>query len=245
MLIVFPLLPAQLVPLALRNGLAIALLLPVYPVLRAALPESPDAPLNWLFYVAKEAAIGAALGWSFAIVIWAMEAVEGLLGIQTGTSSGATFDPLSQQPAAVYSHLLRNIAVAIFVGVGGLLVMLRLFYENLLVWPTKPAFPLSPLVVWDMAQNTSLQMLSLALSIVLPLPLPLLVLLLLLLLLLLIIELGLGLLNRSLPQLNVFSLSLPIKMVAALLLTGWALGCFSELIVQFLANLDGLARLGK
>ena len=234
MLIVFPLLPAQLVPLALRNGLAIALLLPVYPVLRAALPESPDAPLNWLFYVAKEAAIGAAIGWSFAILIWAMEAVGGLLDIQTGTSSGATFDPLSQQPAAVYSQLLRNIAVAIFLSVGGLLVMLRLFYESLLVWPTKSPFPLSPMVVWEMARNTSTQMLSLALSIVLPL-----------LVLLLIIELGLGLLNRSLPQLNVFSLSMPIKMVAALLLTGLALGYLSDLIIRFLANLDGVVRLGK
>ena len=65
------------------------------------------------------------------------------------------------------------------------------------------------------------------------------------LVLLLIIELGLGLLNRSLPQLNVFSLSMPIKMVAALLLTGLALGYLSDLIVQFLANLDGVVRLGK
>ena len=234
MLIVFPLLPVSLVPLVLRNGLAVAILLPVYPILRAALPDSPDAPLAWLFYVLKEAAIGAAIGWSFAIVIWAMEAVGGLLDIQTGTSSGATFDPLSQQPAAVFSQLLRNIAVAIFLGVGGLLVILRVFYESLVVWPTKSAFPLSPDAVWAIARNTSTQMLSLGLSIVLPL-----------LILLLIIELGLGLMNRSLPQLNVFSLSMPIKMVAALLLLGLALGYFSDLIIQFVANHDGLARLVK
>ena len=234
MLIVFPLLPVSLVPLVLRNGLAVAILLPVYPVLRAALPDAPDAPLAWFFYVLKEAAIGAAIGWSFAIVIWAMEAVGGLLDIQTGTSSGATFDPLSQQPAAVFSQLMRNIAITIFLGVGGLLIILKVFYESLMVWPTKSAFPLSPAMVWDMTRNTSAQMLSLGLSIVLPL-----------LILLLIIELGLGLMNRSLPQLNVFSLSMPIKMVAALLLLALALGYFSDLIIQFVANHDGLGRIGK
>jgi type III secretion protein T len=234
MLIVFPLLPVSLVPLVLRNGLAVAILLPVYPILRAALPDSPDAPLAWLFYVLKEAAIGAAIGWSFAILIWAMEAVGGLLDIQTGTSSGATFDPLSQQPAAVYSQLMRNVAVTIFLGAGGLLIMMRVFYESLRVWPATAVFPLTPDIVWEMARSSSTQMLTMSLSIALPF-----------IVLLLIIELGLGLLNRSLPQLNVFSLSMPIKMIAAILLLMLALGYLSDLVIQFVGSRDQLPRLVK
>lgn len=234
MLIIFPMLPTSVFPLVLRNGIAIALLLPVYPLLRAALPDSPDAPLSWFFYVLKEAAIGAAIGWSFGIIIWAFETVGGLLDIQTGTSSGATFDPLSQQPAAVYSQVMRNIAIVIFLGVGGLLALIRVFYESLQVWPVRSAFPLSPDMIWEITRNSSTKMLTLGLSIVLPF-----------IVLLLIIELGLGLLNRTLPQLNVFSLSMPIKMLAALLLLSLALGYLSELILKFVSELHGVARLGK
>jgi type III secretion protein T len=234
MLIVFPLLPSSLFPLALRNGIAIALLMPAYPLLRAALPDAPETPLLWLLFIAKESAIGAAIGWGFGVIIWAMEMVGGLLDIQTGTSSGATFDPLSQQPAAVYSQLMRNIAIIIFLGVGGFLALTRMFYESLRVWPTQANFPLNPEMVWDMARTSSTQMLSTILAIVLPF-----------IVLLLIIELGLGLLNRTLPQLNVFSLSMPIKMLAAVLILALALGYLSDLVMQFVSGLNGLSALSK
>jgi type III secretion protein T len=233
-LIVFPLLPSSSFPLAVRNGIAIAVLLPVYPLLRAALPDSPDQPLRWLIFIAKEFAIGAAIGWAFGVIIWAMEMVGDLLDIQTGTSSGATFDPLSQQPAAVFSQLMRSIGMSMFLGVGGFLALLRMFYESLRVWPLKATFPLDPTVVWEMMRTSSSHILTTTMSIVLPF-----------IVLLLIIELGLGLLNRSLPQLNVFSLSMPIKMLVAILLIVLALSYLSDLMMQFVSGLNGLSALVK
>jgi type III secretion protein T len=234
MLLVFPLLPTSLMPLAVRNGIAVALLLPAYPLLRAALPDAPDEPLRWLIFIAKECAIGAAIGWAFGVIIWAMEMVGDLLDIQTGTSTGATFDPLSQHPAAVYSQLMRNIATAMFLGVGGFLAMMRMFYESLQVWPMKANFPLNPTVVWEMMRTSSTHILSTTMAIVLPF-----------IVLLLIIELGLGLLNRTLPQLNVFALSMPIKMLVAMLLIALALSYLSDLVLQFISGLNGLGSLTR
>jgi type III secretion protein T len=233
MLTVFPLLPTSVFPLLVRNGIGLALLLPVYPLLRAMAPYAPDTTVDWLVHMGREIAIGAAIGWAFGIVIWAFEGVGGLLDIQTGASSGATFDPASQQPAAVFSTVLRNIAIIAFIGAGGLAAMLATFYESLRVWPLGSALPLTPVDAWQLARTTSTELLSSALAIALPF-----------LVLLLVVELGLGLLNRSLPQLNVFQLGMPIKMLAAMAMLVLALSYLVDLVAQFVGRHQGLSSLG-
>lgn len=233
MLAVFPLLSSNSYPIALRNGIALAMLMPIYPLLRASAPDAPDEILPWLFYLLKEVTIGSAIGWAFAVLLWAMESVGDLLDIQTGTSSGAVFDPISQQPAALFSLLMRGICVAAFIDAGGLLALMQVFYESLRVWPAKSALPFSPQEAWTLARTSSASMLTMALSVALPL-----------VVLLLVVELGLGLLNRSLPQLNAFSLSMPIKIIVAMLMLMLASGYVIDIVAHFVSTHTALSALG-
>lgn len=230
MLSVLPLLPSSVFPLAIRNGVGLAMLLPAYPLLRLAIPDAPEGPVQWLLHIAKEVAIGAALGWGVGLLIWAFESVGGLLDIQTGTSSGAIFDPLTQQPSAVFAMLLRNLALAGFITVGGLLALLGVFYESLRVWPVTAPMPIDAATAWRVGLDSSTQLLAATLSVALPF-----------IVVLLLIELGLGLVNRSLPQLNVFQLSMPVKMTGALVMLLVALSHLLDVVVRFVARHQSLA----
>jgi type III secretion protein T len=205
MLAVFPLLPAKLFPTPVRNGIAIALVLPAYPLLRSELGSAPDGTLAWLLFVIKEIAIGAGIGWAFGMLIWAVETVGALLEIQTGTATGGVFDPISNQQAAVYTQWLRDTALILFLVLGGFLAMTHALHQSYVVWPVTEGWPQSPQQAWANALTITGKMLALGLTLALPL-----------IICLLIIELGLGLLNRSLPQLNVFAVSMPLKMLGAM-----------------------------
>ena len=233
MLSVAPLLPSSIFPTSLRNGICIALLLPLYPLLQAGAADRPDETLSWIVFVSKEIAIGAAIGWGFGVLFWVFESVGSLLDIQTGTATGATFDPLSQQQSAVFAQLFNQFATTAFISVGGLLAMMRVLYESFRVWPAQAALPMSVMSAWELARMSSTQMLSSALALALPF-----------IVLLLLLELGLGLLNRSLPQLNVFQLAMPIKMLGALLMLGLAVSYVGDLVIQFVARHQSLAGLG-
>ncbi len=233
MMSIAPLLPTGLFPTPLRNGICLALLLPLYPVLYAGVADRPTETLGWIMYMSKEMVIGAAIGWAFGVLFWAFESVGNLMDIQTGTATGATFDPLSQQQAAVFAQLLRHFATAAFIGAGGVLAMARVLYESYRVWPLNAMLPMNMTSVWELARASSTQMLSTALAIALPF-----------IVLLLLLELGLGLLNRSLPQLNVFQLSMPIKMLGALIMLGLAVSYLGDLIAQFVARHQSLTGMG-
>ena len=233
MMTIAQLLPSGVFPAPLRNGICIVLLLPLYPVLQAGVADRPDELIGWIMYVVKEIAIGAAIGWGFALLFWAFESVGNLLDIQTGTATGATFDPLSEQQSAVFAQLLRHFAVTAFISLGGVLAMVRVLYESFRVWPPQALLPITMSSAWELTRASSTQMLSSAMAIALPF-----------IVLLLLLELGLGLLNRSLPQLNVFMLAMPIKMLGALLMLALAVSYLGDLIMQFVARHQSLAGLG-
>jgi type III secretory pathway component EscT len=62
---------------------------------------------------------------------------------------------------------------------------------------------------------------------------------------LILIEYGLGLVSRSAQQLNVFSLSQPVKASAAVLIMAMMLTHVMDSMVQFLLNSDRLVQFFK
>lgn len=222
MLLVFPLLPGNTFPLTVRNGVAVALTVPLYPLMRASAEAAPTEMFGWLAFLVRELAIGALIGWLYACVIWAFQLAGDLLDTQSGTSVAAVFDPMSRESAATFAQFLRTFALLVFLLVGGLHAMLGTLYESYRLWPVTGGFPLSPRELSDRVIASSVGYLSLGLALALPL-----------VMLLFVVEFGLGLISRSLPQMNVFSLSMPIKMVVAMLGVALILGHHVDRLAQF------------
>ncbi len=165
--------------------------------------EIPAEGLNFFFVlgiVVKEVFIGLLLGFMVSIPIWAASAMGFIIDLQRGSFIATLFTPFFRgQTSPVGIMLIQTIAVLFFSG-GGFLILLNGLYGSYLMWPILEFFPKFderlPTFFLDQLQFIVFLALTLSAPIVI---------------LMLLVDWAMGLINRFVPQLNVFFLSLPIK----------------------------------
>lgn len=196
------------VPLIARGALAMALALFVHPVVADQLfTTDEDASFgSYLPIVLKEALIGLLIGLTFSLPLRIFETVGGIIDFQSGASTGAIMDPITNTEVGPYGRLLLQVAIVLFIVSGGLLAMVRLLAESFRAWPVMRYYPSigEPLRAFAVSYGATL----LTYAVVIGMSVAL---------LLLVIELGIGFINRITPQLNVFTFAMGIKSVLAAL----------------------------
>lgn len=222
-----PLFTAELVPALVRNAIFLAIA-----VLALALQPS-SAPLVYTPWqlvgvFAKEALLGGAMGFFFASIMWAFEAAGQLIDNKVGATQAQVQDPLSGHQTSLNGALFGRLASYVFMAGGGFMVMIGTLLESYAIWPVRsflPAFAENGARIFE-AEFGRIMLLTLLVAG------PALV-------LLYVVEGVLGLVNRFAQQLNVFSLSMSIKAVAAT----WIILLQIVVLVQLLQD-DMLARGG-
>lgn len=206
-LLVMPLLPAAIVPQLVRASLVMVFILAVYPLLGQEAADLHWGAAQWVGFVLKEGFIGAVIGYSMGLLIWALTAMGVVVDTQSGYNNAQIFDPFgghSQQ--GPMSVLLNQLGLFLFMGLGGLQVFLQLLYESLRLWPVRSFKPMIGAVFNDLLIHASTTMLELAVRLSAPF-----------IGMLLVVELGVGLLNKMVPQLDTHHFSMPLKGLAAVL----------------------------
>jgi type III secretion protein T len=202
-----PLFPKQGFAFLVRNGVAIALLLGVYPTLAVQLPPSTWDVIHWIGFAAKEAFIGFLLGFALGALMWVFQSLGDLIDNQVGLNNAAIFDPFSGHSGGPYSGFMMQFAITVFIALGGLQLLAGLLYESYTLWPPTSFTP----KLGDGYKNLALKGLqhdgAWALTLVAPL-----------IIVLVLAELAVGLVNRVAPQLNSFYFAMPIKGVLAILM---------------------------
>ena len=205
MLTVMSLLPDAIATRSLRAVVATSLLLGIYPLLVVQSPLVAVSLSSFLLLM-KELMVGALLGTAIASLFWVMQSVGALIDNQVGTSTAEVLDPFGGHPAGPWSGLFGVLAVALFVAIGGLHTAYTLLAESFNVWPlNQPLISIGPSFA-GVGEKLFANVASAALSLAMPV-----------ILLLALVELGIGLLNRAAPQLNVFSIAMPVKACLAAL----------------------------
>lgn len=207
---VLPLFAGNGIPGFMRIALVAGLSLSLLPLALAdtALTAIPLANL-WP-YIAKEAAIGLVLGLLASIGFWALYVAGTIIEYQAGLTFAATVDPLSGQEESLVGNLLMRVLLTLFLISGGLLSLIGMLFESYRVWPLSSMTPvlgsaqLAAAILQSLAELTAA-----ALKVAAPF-----------VMLMLLVELALGFLSRFTPQLNVFFVALPLKVLvlAAMLL---------------------------
>ncbi|MGH8241462.1 MAG: type III secretion system export apparatus subunit SctT, partial [Steroidobacteraceae bacterium] len=243
-LIVAPLFPPGIFPTLLRSAIVVSLSLGLYPHFAAMAPVTL-APLAWLALLGKEILLGALIGVAVGVLIWVFESVGALIDVQVGLSNGLLFDPFGGHQGGPTAAFMAQLAVILFVAGGGLYVLVSLLYESFRIWPVASFYPTLTLGIADFG---TAQMGSLA-QLLVRLAAPV-------ILLLLLVDFGFGLLNRVVPQLNVFFFTMPIKGVLAALMiavylsylvdvAGGELGRLETLLGRLAPALAGIDRAGE
>ncbi|MCW7539741.1 type III secretion system export apparatus subunit SctT [Aquabacterium sp. A7-Y] len=168
------------------------------PALRQAVPSA-----GVLGLVLKEGALGLVLGLMCGIAFWGVHAAGSIVEYQAGLTVATAIDPLTGQEDSIVGGLFMNLFTLLFLATGGLLALIGMLLESYTVWPLSSMTPvvgnlkLVAVVIGGLGE-----LLLIALKVAVPF-----------VILMLVVEIALGLLSRFAPQLNVFFLSLPLKMI--------------------------------
>lgn len=198
-----PLLGHTAVPARVKIGLAALLSVAVAP----GLPPLPEAPVwSWagLGIVVEQTLIGAAMGLALRVMFTAVQATGEYIGLQMGLAF-ATFVSPDGANTVVLSRIFNMIALMMFLAVNGHLIVIDTLATSFRTLP----------IGYTGLNPGGLELLAryggtiFASGLLLALPV---------VAALLIVNLSLGILNRSAPQLTVFSVGFPTSLTLGLLL---------------------------
>lgn len=201
-----PVFSSQQLPPQVRAVIAVALAIGLTPAADpgVALDNGTGAVVGML---AVELLIGFTIAFALAALTAALETAGTLLDFVVGFSFGATIDPLSGSQSAVLARLYSLFGVIIFITIGGDEWVIRGLARSYELVPLGSTPDLGLLV--GGADKTFGAIFSSALQIAAPV-----------LLALVLTDVGFGLVTRVVPQLNVFAVGLPTKVLVGMLLVG-------------------------
>lgn len=164
------------------------------------IPEVPVYVNTLLFIlsVMREAVIGLAMGYAGKLVFSGVEMAGQLIDFQVGYSMGAIYDPSSGATSSYYGRLFYWMSIMVF-------FMLNLHHTMLLtLMDSFRVAPAGMLGLQGLSLEGILYLFSYAFRIAFSIASPMLI-------VLLVTDIVMGLISRTVPQINVFMLGMPLK----------------------------------
>ncbi len=189
----------------IRNGIAVALMLFLFPVLIETAGDNIDFNVYQTFLlVIKELIIGAFMGFCFAIPFWGLEAAGSFIDNQRGASIANMMNPFSGAETSPMGIIFYQAIIAIVIATGTFLFLLNIIFHSYINWPVFSFYPQIEL----QESVFFLQQFNLIVKIAMWLASPVII-------SMFLAEFGIAIISRSAPQLNVFILAMPIKSAIA------------------------------
>jgi flagellar biosynthesis protein FliR len=210
-------------PPALRVLLVLALSAMLYGALPATGARVPIEGAGLAVAAATELAIGAVLAFGVFAAFAAFSLAGKIIDVQSGFGLGNVFDPVTRSQAPVIGTLLNLLAVTLFFAIDGHHALLRGVAFSL------EALPLGTLpgaLAADALVRQFGAMFVLALVLAAPV-----------VFCLLLVEVGLAVLSRSLPQMNVFIVAIPIKIFVGLAMLAASVGYVGPVAARIFASI--------
>jgi len=173
------------------------------PVLGGKLPPSSPSAIGLFLLLAAEIGFGIFIGLMVQVMISALDTAGNAIGYATGLTNMFTFDPITEQQSALMTGFLNLVAVTLIFASNCHHLMLRAIVDSYTIYG-----PGQPLPFGDLSQLL-VRTLGNAATMGLRLAAPFLV-------FSVTFNTGLGLINRLVPQIQVFLVGLPIQILGGL-----------------------------
>jgi flagellar biosynthesis protein FliR len=207
--ILAPLFSSKMIPARARGIIAVGLTLGIYPIAMHA-GAGQDIPMDILGLgglMLKEMLVGMAFAFSLACLFAAIQVAGSILDTLIGFSFGALVDPITGTNGGVLNQLYALIGVMIFVVINGDAWVIQGLARSYEAIPLADAPSMGSLV--EGAQVAFTGIFSAAIEVCAPVMLAL-----------LLTDVAFGLVSRVMPQLNVFAVGFPAKVLVGLVLVG-------------------------
>ncbi|MDA1098906.1 MAG: flagellar biosynthetic protein FliR [Proteobacteria bacterium] len=189
----------------IRLALALALTLVMYPLVRGELPAMPSSPLGLFILIAGEVIIGIFFGGASRLLVSSLHIAGVVIAFQSSLAFAQTVDPNQGTQGAVVSALM-TITGVVLIFVSGLHMLLFVgIRDSYLMFPAGQAPPIA-----DFTQLV-MHLVSSSFNVGLKMASPFIV-------YGLIFYIGLGVLQRLIPQVQLFFIAVPAQMMMAFLM---------------------------
>lgn len=217
------------VPAYLKIGMSFMMAL----VLLNTIPlQSIDIVNNiWLYVwiLFKEMLIGMAMGYITTLAFSAILIAGQIMDFQIGFGMVNAFDPVNEVAVPIVGNLINMMALLLFFGMNGHHVLISLLFDSYTVLPIGD-FSIKPDILWYILE-IFVQTFIWAIKLAIPL-----------MAVLLLTEVMLGILSRALPQMNVFVMGMPIRLMIGLIMLLLVLPVYVNLMEPLFAEMfDGIS----
>jgi flagellar biosynthetic protein FliR len=198
-----PALGGTLVAPRMRLLLALAATFVILPVVSPHLPPMPNAPLRLALLFGTEITIGLYFGVTMQMLMAAIDLAGNFMGYAVGLTNALISDPVTEQQSQLISGFLNLAAVTALLLTDGHHLMLRAIADSYTLFVPGAALPLG-----DFSKEL-VTTLGASFVVGLKLAAPLVI-------FSLVFNVGLGLLNRLVPQMQVFFVGMPMQILGGL-----------------------------
>lgn len=203
-----PLFSTYPIPMQVKIWLAASIAFILFPIVQHntqfVVPNSVPALTLILF---KEFLIGFAMGFCANIIFVGIELGVNMFAIQMGISADQALNPSSGGNSPVITQAYTYLASMLFIIIGAHQWLFSAIYNSFKTMPVGYGFAFSPEIIGEIVRMTS-QLFSIGLSIALPI-----------FGVLFITDILLGFTSKMMPQMNIFMVSIPLKIYLGLLLS--------------------------
>jgi len=213
-----PVFGGQNIPTQVRIGLGFALAMVLIPWQ----PIPPDAIAIGVFAygvsIAKEILIGTLIGFSADLAFGAIQMAGSAMGIGSGFESSRIFNPALGEAGSAFDQIFVMTATMVFLTIDGHHLVLIAIQNTFNVLPLNGSLPFN-------GMETIMKMTSMFIATGIHMALPVMA-------ALVLTDLALGLLARVAPQVQVYFLGLPVKVVVAMIALGMTFAVVSPNLIS-------------
>jgi flagellar biosynthetic protein FliR len=198
-----PVLGGQSIPNQVRIGLGFVLAMVLIPW--QPLPEQ-TAPIGFVAYgiaIGKEVLIGTLIGYSADLAFGAIQMAGAAMGLGSGFESSRIFNPSMGDSGSAFDQIFVMTATVVFLMINGHHLVITAIQKSFDLLPINGSLPFNGL---ETIMRTTSTFIVAGIHLALPVMTAL-----------ILADLTLGLLARVAPQVQVYFLGLPVKVVVSLL----------------------------
>ncbi|HEY1147413.1 MAG TPA: flagellar biosynthetic protein FliR [Pseudoduganella sp.] len=206
MLSAAPVIGEAMVPVTVRILVSLVLAILMAPVSGSQGMAIEPVSMAGVAATVEQAVIGGVLGLAFHFAMSVIATLGFVVSSQVGFSLAVMNDPLNGTSSDVISALLAMLAILVFFGIDGHLVITGVLGASFKAWPLGGGY--GPLLLQTVAWNVA-WIFSAAMLLAIPIVFSTMV-----------VQLGFGFLNRVAPTLNLFALGFSMITIFGLLMLG-------------------------
>ncbi len=210
LIVLSPVFGGKTVPGQHKVGLAMILVVALYPCLYpAVLGKLPMHGMAYWGLVLKELTVGAMLGFLSSLVFFAIESAGNLIDVQRGTQQASVLVPQLEIQGPVFANLHIQLAIVLFFSLNCHHLYLRGYFQSFEIIPVNqyPKFSEHFQTFIDQVIHMSGGIFAVSLQLTAPIVLAI-----------FMVDVVMGVMNRIAPMVQVYFLAMPFKAVVGIIM---------------------------